>query len=225
MVVGRERLEECNFRLKMKDKKCKICRRLGVKLFLKGERCLSQKCPIITKPYPPGEKGKRRTRQSSEYGKELSEKQKLRNWYNLRERQFRKYVKEVLEKRGKVEDAGTLLIRKLESRLDNVVFRMGFTSSRVQARQIVNHGHFLVNEKKVNIPSYQVKKGDKISLRVSSHKKTIFQNIPTILKKYQAPSWIKINIEKLEGEIVGQPNLEEAAPPAEISTIFEYYSK
>lgn len=209
----------------MKDKKCKICRRLGVKLFLKGERCLSPKCPIITRPYPPGEKGKRRTRQSSEYGKELSEKQKLKNWYNLRERQFRKYVKEILGKRGKMEDAGTLLIRKLESRLDNVVFRMGFTPSRVQARQIVNHGHFLVNEKKVNIPSYQVKKGDKISLRVSSRKKAIFQNIPTILKKYQAPSWIKINIEKLEGEIVGEPNLEEAAPPAEISTIFEFYSR
>jgi len=209
----------------MKDKKCKICRRLGVKLFLKGERCLSQKCPIITKPYPPGEKGKRRTRQSSEYGKELSEKQKLKNWYNLRERQFRKYVKEILEKREKMEDAGTLLIRKLESRLDNVVFRMGFTPSRVQARQIVNHGHFLVNEKKVNIPSYQVKKGDKISLCANSRKKAIFQNIPTILKKYQAPSWIKINAEKLEGEIVGQPNLEEAAPPAEISTIFEFYSR
>lgn len=209
----------------MKDKKCKICRRLGVKLFLKGERCLSQKCPIITKPYPPGEKGKRRTRQSSEYGKELSEKQKLKNWYNLKERQFRKYIKEVLEKRGKVKDAGALLIKKLESRLDNVVFRMGFTPSRAQARQIVSHGHFLVNEKKVNIPSYQVKKGDKISLRASSRSKAIFQNLPTTLKKYQAPSWIKINIEKLEGEIVGEPNLEEAAPPAEISTIFEFYSR
>ncbi len=209
----------------MKDKKCKICRRLGVKLFLKGERCLSQKCPIITKPYPPGEKGKKRTRQRSEYGKELSEKQKLKNWYNLKERQFRKYVKEVLEKRGKVEDAGALLIKKLENRLDNVVFRMGFTPSRVQARQIVNHGHFLVNEKKVNIPSYQVKKGDKISLRAGSRNKAIFQDLPTILKKHQVPSWIKINIEKLEGEIVGQPNLEEAAPPAEISTIFEFYSR
>lgn len=209
----------------MKNKKCKICRRLGVKLFLKGERCLSQKCSTITKPYPPGEKGKRRTRQHSEYGKELGEKQKLKNWYNLRERQFRKYIKEVLEKRGKVKDAGALLMKKLESRLDNVVFRMGFTPSRVQARQIVNHGHFLVNEKKVNIPSYQVKKGDKISLRDSSRSKAIFKDLPTTLKKYQAPSWIKINVEKLEGEIVGQPNLEEAALPAEISTIFEFYSR
>ena len=225
MVVGHERLEECDLKLKMKDKKCKICRRLGVKLFLKGERCLSQKCPMITRPYPPGENGKKRPRQPSEYGKELSEKQKLKNWYNLRERQLRKYVKEILEKRGRVGDAGALLIKKLESRLDNVVFRMGFTPSRVQARQLVNHGHFLVNDKKIDIPSYQVKKGDKISLRVSSRKKAIFQNIPTILKKYKAPSWIKTNVEKLEGEIVGQPNLEEAAPPAEISTIFEFYSK
>jgi len=209
----------------MKDKKCKICRRLGVKLFLKGERCFSQKCPMITRPYAPGEKGKKRTRPPSEYGKELREKQKLKNWYNLKERQFRKYVKEVLGKRGKVEDAGVLLVRKLESRLDNVVFRMGFTLSRVQARQIVNHGHFLVNGRKVNIPSYQVKKGDKISLHASSRNKAIFQNLPISLKKHQAPSWIKINIEKLEGEIVGQPNLEEAGLPAEISTIFEYYSK
>ncbi len=224
MVAGRQKSGEFKS-LKMRDKKCKICRRLGVKLFLKGERCLSPKCPMITKPYAPGEKGKKRTRPPSEYGKELREKQKLKNWYNLKERQFRKYVKEVLEKRGKVEDAGALLIRKLESRLDNVVFRMGFTPSRVQARQIVNHGHFLVNGKKVNIPSYQVKKGDKISLQPSSHKKVMFQNLPTILKKYQAPSWIKVNIEKLEGEIVGQPNLEEAGLPAEISTIFEFYSR
>lgn len=209
----------------MQDKKCKICRRLGVKLFLKAERCFSPKCPIIKRPYLPGEKRKRKNRGLSEYGKELAEKQKLKNWYNLKERQFRKYVKEVLAKRGRVEDTGALLIKKLESRLDNVVFRMGFANSRIQAKQIVSHGHFLVNGRKVDIPSCQVKKGDKISLKTNSRKKVIFQNLPTTLKKHKTPSWIQINIEKLEGEIIGQPTLEEAGLPAEISTIFEFYSR
>lgn len=196
-----------------------------MKLFIKGDRCLSPKCSMVRKPYPPGEKGKRRKRPLSEYGKELSEKQKLKNWYNLKEKQFRKYVKEVLEKRGKVEDAGALLIKKLETRLDNVVFRMGFASSRAQARQIISHCHFLINEKKVNIPSFQIKKGDKITLRPVSRKKTIFQNLPTTLKKYRPPSWIELNIEKMEAKIIAEPTLEEAAPPAEISAIFEFYSR
>ncbi len=225
MVVDLRKFEEFRFNSIMKNNKCKICRRLGAKLFLKGDKCLSPKCPVIKKPYPPGEKGKRRTRTRSEYGKELSEKQKLKNWYNLGEKQFRKYVKEVLEKRGKVEDAGALLIEKLESRLDNVVFRMGFTSSRSQARQVISHGHFLVNEKKVNIPSYQVKKGDKVALKPESRKKTIFGNLSTSLKKYKPPSWIELDIEKLEGKISAQPSLEEAASPAEISVIFEFYSR
>jgi len=209
----------------MKNTKCKICRRLGVKLFLKGDKCLSPKCLMIKKPYPSGGNKKRRTRTGSEYGKELKEKQKLKNWYNLREEQFRKYVKEVLEKRGKVEDTGDLLIKKLESRLDNVVFRLGFASSRVQARQIVNHGHFLVNKRKVNIPSCQVKKGDIIALNPNSRKKVIFQNLSTNFKKYKPPSWIELNVESLEGKIIGEPSLEEAAPPVEISAIFEFYSR
>lgn len=198
-----------------------------MKLFLKGDKCLSPKCPMIKKPYPPGEKRKRRRRGGglSEYGKELAEKQKLKNWYNLSERQFRNYVKEVLEKRGRVEDAGALLVKKLESRLDNVVFRMGFASSRSQARQVIGHGHFLVNGKKVNIPAYQVKKGDKISLLPKSQKKATFQNLPTTLKKYKPPSWIELELEKLEGKVIGLPSLEEANPPAEISAIFEFYSR
>lgn len=209
----------------MGNSKCKICRRLGAKLFLKGERCLSSKCPMVRKPYPPGEKRKRRTRALSEYGKELREKQKLKNWYNLTEKQFKKYIKEVFNKRGKVEDAGSLLVKKLESRLDNVVFRMGFAFSRTQARQVVTHGHFLINGKKIDVPAYQVKKGDIITLRPNSRKKVIFQNLSITLKKYKPPSWIEINIENLEGKIIGEPSLEEAAPPAEISVIFEFYSK
>lgn len=209
----------------MKSNKCKICRRLGVKLFLKGERCLSPKCSMVKRPYPPGMRRKRRRGNISEYGKELSEKQKLKNWYNLSERQFRKYVKEVLGKRGKVESAGSLLIKKLENRLDNVVLRLGFASSRAQARQIISHNHFLVNGKRVNISAYQVKKGDCIALCPGSRKKVVFQNLLTILKKHKPPSWITLDAEKLEGKIIGEPSLEEAVPPAEISAIFEFYSR
>jgi len=215
----------------IKQAKCKICRRLGKKLFLKGEKCLSPKCPIVLKPYPPGGKGKRRLSGLSEYGRELREKQRLRHWYNLSESQFRNYVKEVLEeahhKRGssKTIDAAEILIERLERRLDNVVYRLGFASSRIQARQLVSHGHFLVNGKPVNIPSYQVRKGDKIEIRPNSKNKTVFKDIVSKLKKYQPPSWLKLDLKTLSGEVVGIPTLEEAAPPAEISAIFEFYSK
>ncbi len=209
----------------MINNKCKICRRLGVKLFLKGEKCFSPKCPMVRRPYPPGVKGKRRKGPLSEYGKELQEKQKLKNWYNLRERQFKNYVKEVLNKGEKGKNMEDLLIEKLESRLDNVVFRIGFASSRNQARQLVSHGHFLVNNKKVNIPSYQVKKGDRISLNPKAKEREIFRNISIILKKQKVPSWLKIDVDKLEAEVKGFPTFEEAAPPVEISSIFEFYSR
>ena len=209
----------------MKDNKCKICRRLGVKLFLKGERCLSVKCSIIRKPYPPGQKKKRRARALSEYGKELREKQKMKNWYNLRERQFKKYVKSVLNARGKVKDASALLVKILETRLDNVVFKLGFASSRVLARQMISHGHFLVNDKPMNIPSYLAKRGDRITLKPKSNKKVVFQNLSLTLKKRIAPSWLEMNVEKMEGKVLRDPGLEDIIPPAEISSIFEFYSR
>jgi len=198
---------------------------LGVKLFLKGERCFSQKCPMIRRAYPPGQKKKRRARALSEFGKELREKQKLKAWYGLGERQFRKYVKEILSQRQKKEDAATLLIRRLESRLDNVIFRLGLAPSRAQARQLISHQHVLVNGRNVNIPSFQVKKGNKIVISPKSNKKNVFRNLPTLLKKYKPPSWLELNVEKLEGKVIGLVSLEEAAPPVEVSLIFEYYSK
>lgn len=209
----------------MINSKCKICRRAGTKLFLRGEKCLSQKCPMIKKPYPPGPKAKKRVKALSEYGKELKEKQKLKNWYNLEERQFQKYVREILDARGKVVDAGAALIKILESRLDNVVFKLGFAFSRATARQMVSHCHFMVNDKPINIPGYLVKKGDKINIRPSSVKKNIFQKSLPFLKKHNPPSWLKLDAEKLEGKVIDVPSLEEAAPPAEISSIFEFYSK
>ena len=209
----------------MRDPKCKICRRVGQKLFLKGEKCLSSKCPMVRKPYPPGQKKRRRRSQLSEFAKELKEKQKLKNWYNLSEKQFRNYVKEILRKRGKITNMAALLIQKLESRFDNIIFRLGFAASHNQSRQLVSHGHFLINGRRVNIPAHQLKKGDKISINPVSQKKKTFGNLSQTLKKYQAPSWLKLNMEKLEGEVVGEPTLEEANPVAEISTIFEYYSR
>ena len=127
--------------------------------------------------------------------------------------------------RLRVEDAPTILIRKLETRLDNIVFRMGFADSRSQARQFVSHGHFLVNGKKVDVPSYHLKEGDKIALRPASLKKGLFQNISSLLKKHDLPEWLSLDIKKLEGGIKRLPTLEEVIPPAEIPMIFEFYSR
>lgn len=208
----------------MENNKCKICRRQGQKLFLKGEKCFSQKCPITRRPYPPGPKSKKRKRGISEYGKELREKQKLRFWYGLSERQFGKYVREVLSKRGK-EDTELSLIKKLEGRMDNIIFRLGLASSRVQARQMVTHGHLKLNGKKVSYPSYQTKKGDVITVNPNSLKKNAFQNLKIRIKNYNVPAWLEINKDNFEGKIIAEPTLEEVAPPAEISAILEYYSK
>jgi len=180
---------------------------------------------MIKKPYPPGPKAKKRVKALSEYGKELREKQKLKNWYNLEEKQFSNYVKAILKARGKVADAGAALIQTLESRLDNVVFKLGFASSKLAARQLVSHRHFMINDRPINISSYLVKKGDKVSVNPNSLKKSTFQKLPSILKKYNPPSWLKLEAEKLEAKVIDLPNLDEAAPPAELSAIFEFYSK
>jgi len=209
----------------MVESKCKICRRFGVKLFLKGERCLSPKCAMVKRNYPPGIKRKRIKRSFSEYGIQLREKQKMKKWYNLREKEFKNYIKKILQKRGKVENASDLLIRELESRLDNVVFRLGFAISRPQARQLISHGYFLVNGRSINISSFQVKKGDVISLKPLKTKKAIIQSIKNYIKKSTPPEWLQLNPEKLEGKVVGEPSLAESSPPAEISTILEFYSR
>lgn len=209
----------------MKNDNCTICRRAGMKLFLKGEKCLSPKCPAVRRSYPPGQKRKRRHSALSEFGKELREKQNLKNWYNLGERQFENYVKEILSKKSRVSDTAVLLIQKLETRLDNAIFRLGFASSHDQARQLVSHGHFMVNNRAVTIPSYQLKPGDKISFYHASKGKKIFENLSTTLKKHKVADWLKIDIAKLEGQVVGLPTLEDANPIAEISSIFEYYSR
>jgi small subunit ribosomal protein S4 len=180
---------------------------------------------MVKRPYPPGQKRKRRPISPSEYARELREKQKLKKWYNLDEKQFKSYVKEILKKRGKVEDASALLIQNLEKRLDNVVFRLGFALSKDQARQMVSHRFFLVNGKAVNIPSFRLKVGDVVSLKPQKLKKVIFKDLKEKLKKQKIPSWLSLDFEKLEGKIVSEPKIEEVAPPVEVSSIFEFYSR
>ncbi len=208
-----------------KSTECKKCRRVGAKLFLKGEKCESQKCPMIKKPYPPGQKPKRRKGHVSEYGKELVEKQKLRNWYDLQERQFVRYVKSVINKQSETESAGDQLLRTLESRFDNMVYRAGFASSRSQARQMINHEFFHVNGKPVDRPSYRIKTGDVISVRPGKRKKIIFAEFSTNMKNFAPPSWISLDVKKMEAKIIGEALVEEIAPPVEISSIFEFYSR
>lgn len=209
----------------MRYDQCKTCRRLGQKLFLKGERCFSQKCAMVKRAYAPGPQKKRKGGSPSAFKKSLEEKQTLKKWYGLSERQFKRYTKETLEKMGKVEDVSAEFIRKLEKRLDNVVFRLGFAKSRAQARQMVSHSYFLVNNKSVNIPSYTTKKGDVVSIKEHKKQKGVFKELSAQLKRYEAPTWLNLDKEKLEGKIVAEPALEEVNPPAEISLIFEFYSR
>jgi len=185
---------------------------------------MSPKCPFIKRPYAPGQKKKRGGFSFSEYAKELREKQKLKNYYGLREKQFKNYVTSALAGRGKA-DTVAVLIKRLEGRLDNVVFRMGFAKSRKEARKLVGQKHFLVNGKPVNIPSFETKKEMVISVKPLRKEKMIFKNQVLLLKNYQAPSWLKISAEKLEGIIIADPTPEEIGSAVDISAIFEFYSR
>lgn len=175
----------------------------------------------------PGQGGerKKRTKAASEYKKSLQEKQTLKRLYGLSERQFKRYVKETLEKMGKVENVSDELIKRLERRLDNVIFRLGFAKSRSHARQLVNHSYFLVNGKPVNIPSYQVKKGDSVAIKQTKLKKLMFTDLAAALNKMETPMWLNLDKEKFEAKTIGDPSLAEVNPPVEISLIFEFYSR
>lgn len=210
-----------------KNSVCKICRRLGQKVLLRGEKCVSPKCPIVRRPYPPGPRRKHRGRRgtASEYAKELVEKQKLKRYYGLKEQQFRGYVDGVLRKRGGVEDTAVLLVENLERRLDNVVFKMGFARSRREARQLVSHAHFFVDSRPVNIPSFETKKKMVISVKDLKRTRVIFKNLSMTLKNYQPPAWLKLDRENLKGEIIDKPTVEEVVSAVDIPAIFEFYSR
>jgi len=202
---------------------CKKCRRVGQKLFLKGERCFSQKCALVRKPYIPGLHGRSRRRKgASEYGQQLIEKQKIRYSYGISEKQFKNYFKKIVSQKGNNEE---LLIGQLENRLDNLVFKLGWAASRILARQLVRHGHILVNRRKNNIPSYQAKKGDIIQIRAKSKKLAPFRDLKTTLKKYQTPTWLSLDKQKLEGKIIDHPKVADIDKVGEISKVIEYYSR
>jgi len=199
-------------------------RSLGIGLSRKGERSSSPKAALIRKPYRPGQHGKQFKKKTSEYGQQLQEKQKIKFSYGVTERQLLRLFKEV-EKKSKQEhiSAADAVIDSLERRLDNVIMRLGFTEGRNLARQMVSHGHFRVNNKKVKIPSYKVKVGDKISVRPESKGMTYFQELPEKLKKFEPPVWLKIEKSLVEGEVVGQPK--DTQVPFNVSLVVDFYSK
>lgn len=210
----------------MQDNKCKTCRRFKQKLFLKGEKCFSAKCPMIKKPYPPGGKGKRRPRKVSGYGEQLIEKQKLRAWYGgLKEKKMLRYVKESLRRKDRKENAAEVLIQILESRLDNVVYQLGFADSKSQAHQLVVHRHFKVNGKIVDRPSYQLKPNDVIQVKEKSRGVSIFKEIENRIEKKEMPSWLEVDKKKMSGKLLRLPTIKELNIPVKISTVFEYYSR
>ena len=202
---------------------CRLCRREGVRLHLKGERCLSGKCAIEKRPYPPGEHGQRRTRRRvSDYGIQLREKQKLRRMYGILERQFRRYFAQATRRSGVTGEA---LLQFLERRLDNVVWRLGFASSRALARELVNHGHFTVNDRPVNIPSYQVRQGDTVAVTGSS------RSLPPIVASVataggrRLPPWLEIEGDAMRGTVLSLPARDEIDTQIQEELVVEFYSR
>lgn len=202
------------------DANCRLCRREGQKLFLKGERCYSQKCALERRAFPPGQNGQGRRSKISDYGLQLREKQKTKRFYGLQETQFRNLFDKAARKQG---ITGENLLILLETRLDNVVFRLGFASSRKEARQLVTHGHFQVNGKKVNIPSYEVKAGDVITVKEKSQSSPKFKEVKDMT--ITVPSWMTVDVQKLEGKVVTIPTREEIDTPIAEHLIVELYSK
>ncbi len=200
---------------------CRVCRREGEKLFLKGDRCFTEKCGVERRRYPPGQHGQRRSK-LTDYAIQLREKQKVRNTYGLLEKQFRRYYERASRKKGVT---GEVLLQYLERRLDNVVFRMGFAHNRRQARQLVNHGHFLVNGRRVNIPSFLVRAGDVVEVRESSRK------MPAIVDSLQKAEhkgileWVEVDAASFRGKVDHIPSREEIPLPVHEQLIVELYSK
>jgi small subunit ribosomal protein S4 len=203
------------------DSKCRICRREGTKLFLKGDRCYTDKCAYERRAYPPGEHGRAR-KKSSDYAIQLREKQKVRRMYGLLEGQFRRYFEIADAGKGAT---GENLLELLERRLDNVVYRLGFSNSRVQARQLVRHGHITVNGKRVNIPSFIVKVGDVVAVAEKSKKIVLFQEAQEVLARRGAPGWVEVDGNEFKGVIKAIPVRDDITFPINEQLIVELYSK
>ncbi|NLA76272.1 MAG: 30S ribosomal protein S4 [Clostridiales bacterium] len=200
---------------------CKLCRREGQKLFLKGGRCYTNKCAIERRAYAPGQHGQSR-KKTSEYGMQLREKQKARRYYGIQEGQFHKYFLMAERRQGVT---GENLLRICESRLDNIVYLVGFANSRAEGRQLVTHGHFKVNGRKVDIPSYLVKAGDVITVRERTKDSDSFKNIIELNGSRPVPQWLDVNREALEAKVVNLPERDQIDAPVEEHLIVEFYSK
>ena len=203
------------------DSVCRICRRENLKLFLKGDRCYSDKCAYERRSYPPGQHGQGR-KKFSDYGIQLREKQKVKRMYGLLERQFRSYFHKAERQKG---ITGTSLLVLLERRLDNVVYRMGFVNSRSQARQLVRHNHFLVNDKRVNIPSFLVKENDIVAVKEKSRTIAPVVEAMEAVARRGVPQWLEVDKEKFEGTVKAFPTREELTMPIQEQLIVELYSK
>jgi len=203
------------------DPVCRLCRREGAKLFLKGTRCYSKKCAFERRPAPPGQHGVRR-RKVGDYGMQLREKQKIRRIYSVLERQFQGYFEEASSAPGVT---GENLLRLLELRFDNVVFRMGFAVSRAEARQMVGHAHFAVNGRVVNIPSLQLRPGDKIAVRETHRSRDPFKQAVEAIKSRQAPEWLTIDSAKLAGSVLTAPRRDQMPLDLNEQLVVEYYSR
>jgi len=203
------------------DSVCRLCRREGIKLFLKGSRCETAKCAIEKRAYPPGQHGQGR-KKFSEYGSQLREKQKVKRIYGVLEKQFRNYFFAADKKKG---ITGENLLQKLELRMDNVIYRMGLASSRSTARQLVGHGHFTVNGKKMNIPSYALAQGDTIALNPNKIKKTPVKSAIENIKGKSLPDWLSFDTDSKQGIIQALPTREHVAMPIEEQLIVELYSR
>jgi len=201
---------------------CRLCRREGLKLFLKGDRCYSNKCAIERRSYAPGMHGQNRGKKPSEFGLQLREKQKARRVYGVLERQFRGYFDKATRQKGMT---GENLLRLLERRLDNVVYRLGFAASRAEARQMVTHGHITVNGKRVNIPSYLVNVGEVISIKESSRDIPRIKEMAEIIKDRTVPAWLSLDVNTLSGTVIKLPAREEIQVPIEEQLIVEKYSR
>ncbi len=201
---------------------CRLCRREGMKLFLKGAKCFSDKCPIENRNFPPGQHGKDRKAKIVGYGLQLREKQKAKRIYFTNEGQFRNYYEKASSSKGVT---GELLLQQLERRLDNVVYRLGLATSRRQSRQIVRHGHIQVNGRKVDIPSYQVKAGDEIAVREASKKVPIIAAALEYSSHQPTPNWLEIDRENMKGRVTAVPKREDVNLPVNEQLIVELYSK
>ena len=204
------------------DSSCRLCRREGLKIFLKGDRCYSEKCSFERRGYAPGDHGQMHKKQRSDYGVQLREKQKLKRLYGLLEKQFRGYFEKADQQKG---ITGTNLLIFLERRLDNMIFRMGLSNSRVEARQLISHGHFLINGKPVNIPSYLLKAGDEVSVKEGSRKITrVLEAMETVARR-GVPQWLELDKENFKASIKILPVREDLTMPVQEQLVVELYSK